>query len=43
MKGVFVDTSGCCSSFVIMGTLGLVNALTTDTHFEQAGFIRLLK
>lgn len=32
-----------CSSFVIMQKLGLTEALTTDHHFEQAGFIRLLK
>ena len=32
-----------CSSFVLMKQRGLVEALTTDHHFEQAGFIRLLK
>ena len=32
-----------CSSFVVMQQLGLKEALTTDQHFEQAGFIRLLK
>ncbi len=32
-----------CSSFVIMQQYGLTEALTTDHHFEQAGFIRLLK
>lgn len=32
-----------CSSFVVMQLLGLTEALTTDQHFEQAGFIRLLK
>ena len=32
-----------CSSFVIMQELGITDALTTDRHFEQAGFIRLLK
>ena len=31
------------SSFVIMKQLGIQTALTTDRHFEQAGFIRLLK
>lgn len=31
------------TSFVIMQQLGLQEALTTDRHFEQAGFIRLLK
>jgi uncharacterized protein len=32
-----------CSSFVIMQQCGIQTALTTDRHFEQAGFIRLLK
>jgi predicted nucleic acid-binding protein len=32
-----------CTSFVIMQQLGLQETLTTDQHFEQAGFIRLLK
>jgi uncharacterized protein len=32
-----------CSSFVIMPQHGLIEVLTTDHHFEQAGFIRLLK
>jgi predicted nucleic acid-binding protein len=31
-----------CSSFVIMQQLGCREALTTDKHFEQAGFKRLL-
>lgn len=31
-----------CSSFVIMRQQGLWEALTTDPHFEQAGFTRLL-
>jgi predicted nucleic acid-binding protein len=30
------------TSFIIMEQLGLQEALTTDHHFEQAGFIRLL-
>jgi len=30
-------------SFVIMGDRGLREALTTDHHFEQAGFLRLLR
>ncbi len=29
-------------SFVLMENLNLVDALTTDHHFEQAGFRRLL-
>ena len=32
-----------CLSFVIMKRDGLVEALTTDHHFEQAGFTILLK
>jgi predicted nucleic acid-binding protein len=32
-----------CASFVVMNQLGIVEALTTDHHFEQAGFVRLLK
>ncbi|MBA3634723.1 MAG: type II toxin-antitoxin system VapC family toxin [Acidobacteria bacterium] len=32
-----------CSSFVVMEENKIVEALTTDHHFEQAGFVRLLK
>lgn len=32
-----------CSSFVVMQKLDIQEALTTDQHFEQAGFMRLLK
>ena len=32
-----------CTSFVLMQQLNIQQALTTDRHFEQAGFIRLLK
>jgi len=31
-----------CASFVIMQQRHLTDALTTDHHFEQAGFVRLL-
>lgn len=31
-----------CASFVVMRERGIVEALTTDHHFEQAGFVRLL-
>jgi predicted nucleic acid-binding protein len=32
-----------CASFVVMQQRGFTEALTTDYHFEQAGFVRLLK
>ena len=32
-----------CSSFVVMQKRNILEALTTDHHFEQAGFIKLLK
>jgi hypothetical protein len=32
-----------CTSFVLMRRMGILEALTADHHFEQAGFIRLLK
>ena len=32
-----------CLSFVIMNELGLRQALTADVHFEQAGFVALLR
>jgi predicted nucleic acid-binding protein len=31
-----------CISFVIMQQENITEAFTTDKHFEQAGFIRLL-
>ena len=31
-----------CSSFVVMAENNIQDALTTDRHFEQAGFVRLL-
>ena len=30
-------------SFVLMRERGIIEALTTDRHFEQEGFVRLLK
>jgi predicted nucleic acid-binding protein len=30
-------------SFLLMSQHGILDALTTDRHFEQAGFVRLLK
>ena len=32
-----------CISFVVMQREGLTEALTGDKHFEQAGFVSLLK
>ena len=32
-----------CAGFVVMRRRGITDALTTDRHFEQAGFRRLLK
>ncbi len=32
-----------CTSFVLMGRRGVTEALTADHHFEQAGFVALLK
>ena len=32
-----------CTSFVVMQEEGLTDALTTDRHFEQAGFAVLLQ
>ena len=32
-----------CASFVVMQQRGLLEAFTTDHHFEQAGFVCLLK
>jgi predicted nucleic acid-binding protein len=31
------------TSFLIMSSLEITSALTNDRHFEQAGFMRLLK
>ncbi|MEK7727764.1 MAG: VapC toxin family PIN domain ribonuclease, partial [candidate division KSB1 bacterium] len=32
-----------CASFVVMQERSMTEAMTTDHHFEQAGFICLLK
>ena len=32
-----------CISFVVMKDVKMKEALTTDHHFEQAGFVRLMK
>lgn len=31
-----------CTSFVVMQDLGITHALSTDRHFDQAGFTALL-
>ena len=31
-----------CASFVVMQDLGITDALSTDHHFDQAGFTALL-
>ena len=37
------DSLTDCFSFVLMQRLGLTEALTSDLHFEQAGFKALLR
>jgi predicted nucleic acid-binding protein len=32
-----------CISFIVMQDRGIIDALTADTHFQQAGFRALLK
>ncbi len=32
-----------CISFLVMKQRGIANALTTDQHFQQAGFVALMK
>lgn len=32
-----------CMSFIVMGRRGIVDALTADHHFEQAGYRAMLK
>ncbi len=32
-----------CISFIVMQQRGITEAFTSDRHFEQAGFIRLMK
>ena len=43
MNSVFADTPAPdCTSFVVMQDEGFFEALTGDSHFEQAGFKALL-
>jgi len=32
-----------CTSFIVMKSYGIIDALTTDEHFQQAGFRALLR
>ena len=32
-----------CISFVVIQERGITEALTTDTHFQQAGFLALMR
>lgn len=32
-----------CASFVVMGKRKIITAFTTDHHFEQAGYVKILK
>jgi uncharacterized protein len=32
-----------CISFVVMQSEGIIEALTADHHFEQAGYVRLMR
>ena len=32
-----------CTSFVVMNEQGIQNALSSDRHFQQAGFVALLR
>jgi predicted nucleic acid-binding protein len=45
LRGRSDKTWSLCDSvsFVLMAERGLTEALTTDRHFEQAGFVRLLR
>jgi len=38
---VFARSLVDASSFVVMSRLGISEALTTDQHFSQAGFVRV--
>lgn len=44
LRGRFDKSWSLCDavSFELMERIGLTEALTTDHHFEQAGFVRLL-
>jgi predicted nucleic acid-binding protein len=45
LKARFDKTYSLCdaASFILMREYEIVEALTTDKHFEQEGFVRLLK
>jgi predicted nucleic acid-binding protein len=31
-----------CASFILMEEMGIVEAVTSDQHFKQAGFVQLI-
>jgi predicted nucleic acid-binding protein len=45
LRGQLDKTYSLCDavSFILMRKAGVTDALTTDHHFEQAGFVRLLR
>ncbi len=45
LRGRLDKTYSLCdaASFVVMREYGLTEALTTDKHFTQEGFVRLLE
>ena len=43
MRLIPTPAEDACISFVVMNERGITDALTSDHHFEQAGFQILLK
>lgn len=40
---IFLDSAFIIISFVVMQERGIEQALTTDIHFQQAGFTALMR